>query len=117
MELDIKKSKILGSYYDVNYIDDLKDPIDNHKLDGRIIEDSHLIKIDKNLDYQSQLKSLFHEDIHAICWEFAIEDPEKFVRFIANGIFALIIDNPEFIKKILEFAELCKKEGGEINAI
>ena len=111
MELDIKKSKILGSYYDIEYVEDLRDPIDNHKLDARIIENNHKIKIDKNLDCQGQLKALLHEDIHSICWEYMIDDPEKFVGQISKAIFVLIIDNPEFIKKILEFAELCKKGG------
>lgn len=110
MDLDIKKSKILGSYYDVEYVDDLRDPDDKHKLDGRITESNHTIKIDKNLDYQGQLQSLLHEDVHAISWEYAIGDPEKFVRLISSGFFTLIVDNPEFIKKILKFASTQKKE-------
>ena len=111
MELDIKKSKILGSYYDIEYVEDLRDPGDKRKLDGRIIENGHTIKIEKNLDYQSQLQSLLHEDIHGLCWEYMIDDPEKVVGQMTSGIFALIVDNPEFIKKIIEFAELCKKGG------
>jgi hypothetical protein len=108
--MKITKSKILGSYYDIKYVDDLRSPDDNHKLDGRIIEDGHLIKIDKNLDLQSQLQALFHEDVHAICWAYAIEDSEKFVRVITGGLFTLIVDNPKFIKAILKFAKQNKEE-------
>jgi len=109
MELDIKKSKILGSYYDVEYVEDLRDPDDGHRISGRIIEADKLIKIEKSLGLQNKLQTLMHEDIHGLCWEYAVDDPEKYVRVFSSGLFALIVDNPEFIKKILEFASLQKK--------
>jgi len=109
MELDIKKSKILGSYYDVEYVDNLRDETDGHKISGRIIEVDKLIKIEKSLGLQNKLQTLLHEDIHGLCWEYVIDDPEKVVGQMTSGIFALIVDNPEFIKKILEFASLQKK--------
>lgn len=111
MELDIKKSKILGSYYDLEYIENLRDPDDGHKISGRIIETEHKIKIEKTLDYQNMLQTLMHENIHGLCWEYVVDDPEKVVRQFASGIFALIVDNPEYIEKILEFAKEQKKEG------
>jgi hypothetical protein len=104
MGFNIKQLKIGGSFYDVEYVDDLIDPDDKRKLDGRIIESNHTIKIEKFLDNQSQLQSLLHEAIHAICWQYNIDDTENFVVQICNGIFSLIVDNPEYIKKILKFA-------------
>ena len=109
MELDIKKSKILGSYYDVEYVEDLRDPDDGHKISGRIIEADKLIKIEKSLGLQNKLQTLMHEDIHGLCWEYAVDDPEKYVRVFSSGLFALIVDNPEFIIKILKFATLQKR--------
>ena len=108
MKPDIKKSKILGSFYDVEYVDDLRDPDDGHKISGRIIEADKVIKIEKSQSFQSKLQTLMHEDIHGLCWEYVVDDPEKIVRQFASGFFALIIDNPEFIKKILKFASLNK---------
>ena len=110
MELNIKKSKILGSYYDIEYVADLRDPEDGKKISGRILESEKLIKIEKYLSLQNQLQTLLHEDVHGISWEYSIVDPEKFVNNITSGIFALIVDNPEFIKKILKFASIQKKE-------
>ncbi|MDD5219836.1 MAG: hypothetical protein PHV11_04620 [Candidatus Bipolaricaulis sp.] len=104
MKSDIKKQKIGGSYYNVQYVENLRDPEDNKKLDGRITETDHIIKIESSLDYQGKLQSLLHEDIHAICWQYKIEDVENFVVQMSSGIFALIVDNPEFIGKILKFA-------------
>ena len=109
-QLDIKKQKICGSYYNVQYVENLRDPEDNHKLDGRITEKNHLIQIENSLDFQGKLQTILHEDIHSIVWQFEIENAEKFIVQITNGIFALIVDNPEFIKKILKFASF-QKEG------
>ena len=110
MSFDIKKQKIGGSYYYVRYVEDLKSPDDNRKLDGHITDSDHTIKIESSLDGQSTLQSILHEDMHAICWQYKIENEEKFIVQITNGIFALIVDNPEFIKKILEFASKNKRK-------
>ena len=110
MSFDIKKQKIGGSYYNIKYVEDLKDPEDNRKLDGRITEHNHIIYILNSLDIQGKLQTILHENIHSIFWQYKIEDVEKFIVQITNGIFALIVDNPEFIKKILEFASKNKRK-------
>lgn len=117
MNLNIKKSKILGSYYDVEYVENLRDEDDGHKISGRIIETEHKIKIEKTLDYQNKLQTLLHEDIHGLCWEYAVDDPEKYVRIFSSGLFALIVDNPDFIKKILKFASMQKKGASKCQRI
>lgn len=110
MKLDIKKVKILGSFYDIEYVDNLRDEVDGHKISGRIIEVDKVIKIEKSLSLQNKLQILLHEDIHGLCWEYIIDDPEKVVGQMTSGIFALIVDNPRFIEKILKFAKLYNRE-------
>jgi len=104
----IKKSKIGSSWYDVEYVDDLKNEQDK-RLFGRIWQDKKIIRIDKGCSYETQLQALLHENIHGICWEYAIDDDEELVLPISNGIFAFIINNPEFIREILKYTEKIKK--------
>jgi hypothetical protein len=104
MGFNIKQLKIGGSFYDVVETDNLRDDDDGHKISGTIIESEHIIKIDKNLDLQNKFQTLLHEFIHGICWQYKIEDTETFIVQMCSGIFALIIDNPEYLKKILKFA-------------
>jgi len=102
-ELKIKKSKIGGKYYDIEYVDELKDEKGND-LSGRIFQAYSLIKIRKE-SYQSQLQTLVHENVHGFAWEYSIDDPEDWVAPISNALYTFIVDNPEFIKLILDYAK------------
>ena len=109
----VKKVKIGSSYYDVEYVDDLRDE-NNRVLFGRIIQALRLIKINKGVcSYQNMLQAIHHEGTHGIMWEYvienAVEDEEDLVEPISNGFYAFIIDNPEFIREILKHAEEIKK--------
>ena len=108
MKLNIKKAKVGSSYYDVEYIDELKGE-SGRDLSGRIWETNRLIKIISTESYQKQLQTLLHECIHGICWEYGIKDLEDVVEPISNGLYALIIDNPKFIQKILDYTKELKK--------
>ena len=44
-----------------------------------------------------------------VIWEYSIDDGEDIVTPIANAFYAFIIDNPEFIKLILKYAEELRK--------
>jgi hypothetical protein len=102
--LKIKKTRIGSSYYDIKYVKDLKDER-GKRLFGRIWQDKKLIEIDRDNCYEMQLQALLHENLHGICWEYAIEDDEDMVEPISNGLFAFIMDNSELIKLILKHAE------------
>lgn len=108
MKLNIKKQKIGSSIYKVEYFSKLTDDkgID---LAGRILEINRLIKICTDGDEQNQLQALLHEDIHGVCWEYGIKDVEDFITVFSNGIYALIIDNPKFIQKILDYTKKLRK--------
>lgn len=104
----IKKIRIGSSHYNVIYVDDLRDE-KGKRLFGRIWQDKKIIEIDRGCCYETQLQALLHEDLHGICWEQAIDDDEDLVEPISNGLFAFIMDNSEFIKLILEYAEEIKE--------
>ena len=107
----VKKVKIGSSYYDVEYVDDLRDEMDRILL-GRIFRSLCLIKINKGVcGYQSMLQVIHHETTHGIMDEYGIEDVKDLdlVTPISNGNYAFIIDNPEFIREILKHAEEIKK--------
>ena len=105
----IKKLKIGSSWYGVEYVDDLRDE-QNRFLFGQILQESRLIKINrKRSGYQTMLQTLHHESEHGIMWEYGVDDVEDLVESISNGNFAFIIDNPEFIREILRYAERMKK--------
>jgi len=104
----IKQLKIGSTYYDVEYVDDLRDE-KNRILFGRIYESYRLIRINKNCSYQNMLQTLQHEGEHGIMWEYGINDKEKLVTPLSNGHYAFIIDNPEFIRQILKYAGRMKK--------
>ena len=108
MKLNIKKCKIGSSYYDVKYVDELKGE-NGRDLSGRIWETIRLIKIDGTESYQKQLQTLLHEDLHGILWEYGIKDIEEVVEPLSNGFYALMIDNPRYIQKILDYAKELKK--------
>ena len=104
----VKKLKIGSSWYDVKYVDDLRDE-HNRLLFGEILQGSRLIKINRKHGYQTILQTLHHESEHGIMWEYGVDDVEDLVESISNGNFAFIIDNPEFIREILKHAGRMKK--------
>lgn len=107
MELKIKKCKIGSSYYDVEYVDKLKGE-SGQDLSGRIFQATRSIKI-MSESYQSQLQTLLHECVHGLLWEYGIKDMEDMVEPLSNGFYGLLIDNPKYIQKILDYTKELKK--------
>lgn len=104
----IKKIKIGSSWYDVEYVDDLRDDT-NRVLFGRIFQAIRLIKINKVCSYQSMLQVLHHESTHGIMWEYGIDDVEDLVEPMSNGNYGFIIDNPLLVREILRYAGEMKR--------
>ena len=104
-----KKVEIGSSYYDVKYVDSIKDEY-GKALSGRIWLAKHLIAIDKNVSYQAMLQVIHHEATHGIMWEYAIEDVKDLdlVTPISNGMYAFIINNPEYVREVLRYTERIK---------
>jgi len=108
MKLNIKKQKLGGTYYDVEEVDDLRGD-KNESLSGRIFQDQCKILLNKQHSYQQKLHTLLHEDTHGMFWEWTIDGAEDLVEPVSNGFYALIIDNPKFIQKILDFNKKLRK--------
>ena len=106
----IKNIEIGSSYYDVEYVDGIRDDY-GKALGGRIWLSHHLIYIDKNASYQNMLQVIHHEAEHGIMWEYAIEDVKDLdlVTPISNGNYAFIVNNPEYIREVLRYTERIKK--------
>jgi len=107
---NINKVEIGSSLYDVKYVDRIRDE-QGKELAGRIWLVRHLIHIDKNVSYQCMLQVIHHESTHGIMWEYAIEDVKDLdlVTPISNGMYAFIVNNPEYIREILKYTERIKK--------
>ena len=105
----IKKIKIGSSWYDVEYVDDLKNE-DGKVCLGRIFRSLRKIKINKGIcSYQSMLQVIHHESTHGVMWEYGIDDVEDLVEPMSNGFYAFLINNPKLIREILRCAEEIKK--------
>jgi len=106
----IKKIEIGSSLYDIEYVDGIRDDY-GKALGGRIWLAHHLVKVDRNASYQTMLQVIHHEATHGIMWEYAIEDTKDsdLVTPISNGMYAFIINNPEFIREVLKYTERIKK--------
>ena len=106
MNLKIKKIRT-GNFYNVEYVENLRNEKDDI-LRGRVWYGDDLIQINKDFPLSVQLKTLFHESTHGIFEEYALEGGEEEVSMFSKASFAFIIDNPKFIKLILEYGEKVK---------
>ena len=103
------KLKIGGRIYKVSIVDDLRQD-DGKRCNGTLHGDSHDISVASDISIIKQQETTIHEALHAIINYFCIEDNETVTSQVANGIYALIVDNPEFIKKIQNDYRKASKE-------
>lgn len=96
-----EKIRIVSSNYKITYQDIVRDD-DGKLLEGRILEATKEILIDKNLSYQTILQVIMHEVMHGIKWEmcFDIKD-ENINTQLSTGVTCFIRDNPEFIMEYI----------------
>ena len=102
-----ERYRIGCTYYDVIYYKELRNK-DDKLLLGDIDSDTKIIRICNKYCKQTELKTKFHEITHGIFHEYGIDGDEDEVDLMGNAFYALIIDNPEFIKEILKYAEELK---------
>lgn len=70
------------------------------QLFGYVDNNTCEIKISDGLSDQQLLNTTFHEVLHAIHWQYALDDEsteEQFTNLGANGLCAFYADNPEFV--------------------
>ncbi len=106
----IKKLKICGSIYS---IDETKDKIivDGSKvLYGEIKHDTMIIFIANGYPETIKLQTLLHEALHGISEEYCLDFTEKNVDRISKAIYAFLIDNPGFIRDILDGGKSLKEK-------
>ena len=103
--------KIGGTTYKVEVVEDLRDPENNAKLNGRITWADSKIKVCSKIKKQKRNQVLIHEAIHGILDNYYIEDEnEGVVVKIANGIYSFIVNNASFIKDLIEHDQKLKKD-------
>jgi hypothetical protein len=76
------KLKIGGIVYDVRISSKIKSA-------GEILRSCNIIKINKSLSHECKEEALFHEIVHALCFELT----EKETEALSQGIYAILKDN------------------------
>lgn len=90
------KISIGGIVYDVKFEDKLF--CDTTKINGHIKYSTTEILVENNLSEQIKRVTVWHEIIHGILTQAAIEHEEKLVEVLAYGLTGVIQDNPELLQ-------------------
>lgn len=81
--------------YKVEFVEGLRSEASDEKLNGHILHDTSLIRIDAALGRQAALITLVHEIIHGCLANAAVYDhPENIVEVLGYGIVQVLQDNP-----------------------
>lgn len=90
--------KIGPRTFRVQFEENLLDIEETQRLNGHILYDKAVIKIDSRLALVSQRLTMMHEIVHGIADYLDIDMSEKEVSLMASGITAMLMDNPEVVK-------------------
>lgn len=91
----ISRLKILGKSYTVEQDPDL---MVTEEEAGHIHVFKQLIKVAPNQHPEQLREVVLHEVIHALEGELGIELEERDVQALSAGMFAVLKDNPEFVR-------------------
>ena len=89
--------KIGATRFNVVIEDDLRN-FDDSRLDGHIKYGECKICIDSKMDGDRPRDVLMHEILHGIADHAAVNLDEGQVERLANGIAAVLVDNPAFLE-------------------
>ena len=81
----------------VKFVENLLDIEESQRLNGHILYDKAIIKIDSRLALVSQRLTMMHEIVHGIADYLDVDMSEKEVSRMANGITAMLMDNPDVV--------------------
>ncbi len=98
------KFRIGNTWYDITYHKVVKSDT-NELLFGEIDFVKRTIRICNKVTPQTMLRTKFHEATHGLFEECGVDESEDETRIMSSAFYGFIIDNPEFIKDILKFAE------------
>ena len=101
--------KIGGRIFKVSIVDDLRKE-NGERVNGTLHADSHDISVASDISPRKQQETTIHEALHAIIEYFAVQDNEIVTTQVAHGIHAFIVDNPDFIRKIISANKKATKE-------
>jgi len=69
---------------------------------GRCYPNQGRIEIDKQIQGNRRIQTLFHEIIHALAGEFSIKLNERQTDTVSTGLITVLRDNPKLIKLLKE---------------
>ena len=100
MKID-NKIKICGIIYDVKLISGKADnDLQEKSYIGRIDYERCTITLEREVNEQVLIQTLFHEITHGIAHNYKIEIPENDVDRIAAGFYQVLKDN-KFLKELI----------------
>ena len=89
--------KIGPRTFRVKFEENLLDIEETQRLNGHILFDKAVIIIDSELALVSQRLTMMHEIVYGIADYLDVDMSEKEVSLMANGITAMLMDNPEVV--------------------
>ena len=89
--------KIGPRTFRVKFEENLFDIEETQRLNGHILFDKAVIIIDSELALVSQRLTMMHEIVYGIADYLDVDMSEKEVSLMANGITAMLMDNPEVV--------------------
>ena len=96
--MNIPSKVIIGPReFEIEIVNKLLDTTEFQKLNGHILYDAALIKIDALLSYQSKRLTLMHEIVHGMADAVGVELDEKEVELLANILTATLEQNPKLL--------------------
>lgn len=89
--------RIIGKQYKT----ELVDKVDEHDSDGESDPISQRIILAKSQTYEPARETALHELVHAIDHQMGLGLKEKQVEGLGVGIFALMRENPSFVRWVM----------------
>lgn len=97
-----KSVRILGKRHTISYLptEEMQESF------GLCWKGQQRIAIQKDLPHGEQADTVLHEILHAVLFQMAVLHPaeleEEFVRNAATGLYAVLQDNPQFAKWLIQ---------------
>ena len=87
------KIKINGVEYGIEFVEAVEDDIHEVEFTGRVLFRENKIKISNSYKTDSKFRTLLHEIIHILDYDYKMELPEETIRRLASGLYGTLKDN------------------------